>query len=76
MNLERKCRLCGSDLYVLLFKNKAGIKQQGLYCSKCGKYHKFLTNNEVLYAVGIGMKLKNTYGELENTKLRQLNRRF
>ena len=76
MDIERKCRLCGSDLYVLLYKNKALRLQQGLYCSMCGKYHKFLTNNEVFYAVGTGIQIKNTYGDLSQTNLKQLNNRL
>lgn len=74
MNIQRKCKLCNSDLYVLIFKNKSENIQKGLYCSKCGKYHKFLSDTEVFYAIGTGMRFKNTYGDLSCTKLRQLTK--
>lgn len=74
MNLDkRRCKLCNSLNYIKIFKNKAENRQQGLYCSSCGKYQKFLTNKEVYYYVGIGLKLVNTFGDLSNTPLRQLN---
>ena len=71
-NLPRKCRICGGDLMVYIYKNRVNLRQQGLYCSKCGKYHKFLTNDEVFYCKSNGYVFKNEYGDLSNTKLKNL----
>lgn len=44
----------------------------GLYCSKCGKYHKFINDDDVFYYVGVGCRIVNKYGNLYNTRLYQL----
>ena len=72
IKIPKKCSLCGGKLYVNIFKNKAGMKQQGLYCSLCEKYYKFLTNREVYYCKNIGLTVKNSYGDLSNTELWRL----
>lgn len=72
MNLPKKCKICNNDLLVKIYKNKVGNRQQGLYCSKCGKYHKFITNDEVFWCVGNDYVVENTYGSLENTPLKNL----
>lgn len=68
-----RCKLCNNKNYIKIFKNKAGNRQQGLYCSCCGKYQKFITNKEVYYYVGKNLKLINTFGDLKNTPLKYLN---
>ena len=72
MELQDKCVKCGEPLIVRIYKNRAGGKQQGLYCGSCGKYHKFLTNEEVYYAFYKKYKIVNEFGDLSNTKLKQL----
>ena len=72
MELQDKCVKCGEPLIVRIYKNRAGGKQQGLYCGSCGKYYKFLTNEEVYYAFGKKYKIVNEYGDLSDTKLKQL----
>ena len=72
MELQDKCVKCGEPLIVRIYKNRAGGKQQGLYCGSCGKYHKFLTNKEVYYAFYKKYKIVNEYGDLSDTKLKQL----
>jgi len=67
----KKCKKCGGEVVVKIYKNRAGGRQQGLYCSKCGKYYKFLTNAEVFECVKEGYKLCNTYGDLSNTALKR-----
>ena len=72
MELQDKCVRCGEPLIVRIYKNRAGGKQQGLYCGSCGKYYKFLTNEEVYYAFYKKYKIVNEFGDLSNTKLKQL----
>jgi hypothetical protein len=57
---------------VRIYKNREGGRQQGLYCSKCGKYNKFLTNDEVFYCVNENYLFKNEYGDLSGTALENL----
>ena len=71
-NLSSKCRSCNKKLYVKIFRNKANRRQMGLYCSKCGKWHKFLNDDDVFYYVGVGCRIVNNYGSLYNTKLYKL----
>ena len=40
--------------------------------SKCGKYHKFINDDDVFYYVGVGCRIVNKYGPLFKTKLYQL----
>ena len=72
IKLPKKCSLCDGELYVHIYKNKAGMKQQGLYCSICEKYYKFLSNREVYYCKNTGLKVKNSYGDLSQTDLWRL----
>lgn len=72
INLDKKCKICDGELVVRIYKNKAKQRQQGLYCSMCGKYNKFLTNDEVFYCAGKGYKIINTFGSLLDTKLKNL----
>jgi hypothetical protein len=72
INLDRKCRKCNGDLEVRIYKNRVGGRQQGLYCSKCGKYNKFLTNDEVFYCAGENYLFKNEYGDLSDTVFKNL----
>ena len=71
-NLSSKCKSCNGKLIIKIFRNKANQRQMGLYCSKCGKYHKFINDDDVFYYVGVGCRIKNTYGNLYGTKIYQL----
>ena len=44
----------------------------GLYCSKCGKWHKFINDDDVFYYVGVGCRIVNEYGPLYKSKLNKL----
>ena len=71
-NLEfKKCKKCNGELEIRIFANKSGRRQQGIYCLNCGKWHKFISNREVGNYYSNGYPLKNTYGDLNNTKLRK-----
>ena len=72
IELPSRCRICEGSLIVKIYKNSVGGKQQGLYCGKCGKYHKFLTNDEVFWCAGNDYKIENTYGDLSQTALKNL----
>lgn len=71
-NLSSKCKYCKSKLYIKVFKNKANLRQMGLYCSRCQKWHRFINDDDVFYYVGVGCRIINTYGNLYGTKLYQL----
>lgn len=71
-NLSSKCKYCKSKLYIKIFRNRDQKRQIGLYCSKCGRYHKFITDDDVFYYVGTGCRIVNKYGPLYNTRLYQL----
>ena len=68
-NLSSKCKYCKRKLYIKIFRNKNNKRQMGLYCSKCGKYHKFINDDDVYYYVGVGCRIVNKYGPLYNTRL-------
>lgn len=67
-----RCKHCNGKLYVKIFKNKVDKKQIGLYCSRCNKYIRFLTENDVFYYVGVGCRIVNEYGPLYKSKLNKL----
>lgn len=69
METQRKCIKCNGELIVKIYKNRIGCRQQGIYCKDCGKYYKFLDNSELLFLVENGFKVKNLYGNLDNTKI-------
>ena len=72
IELPERCKICEGSLIVRIYKNRTGGRQQGLYCGKCGKYHKFLTNDEVYYAAGKDYRIINEYGNLGQTPLKNL----
>ena len=41
--MDFKCKKCGSKKYMI----RKNCSQTGLYCSDCGKWHKWLNKNEV-----------------------------
>lgn len=67
-----KCKRCDGEIVIRIYKNKSGNRQQGLYCNKCGKYYKFITNDEAWNYKKQGLKVVNTYGDLKDTKLKGL----
>ena len=68
-NTNSKSKCCNKKLEIRIFKNRSNNRQMGLYCSKCGKYHKFINDDDVYYYVGVGCKIVNTYGDLKGTKI-------
>lgn len=66
---EEKCKKCNGELEIKIYRNRGGYRQQGLYCKECGKYYKFLTNQEVGEYFKKGYSINNTYGNLSDTKL-------
>lgn len=69
---SNKCNRCDGEIVIRIYKNKAGNRQQGIYCDKCGKYYKFITNEEAWRYKRQGMRVVNTYGDLSNTELKGL----
>lgn len=70
---SNKCKRCDGEIVIRIYKNKAGNRQQGIYCDKCGKYYKFITNEEAWRYKRQGMRVVNTYGDLSNTELKGLD---
>lgn len=57
--MEFKCNRCGSKNYMI----RKSCSQTGLYCSDCGKWHKWLNKDEVR----IYSELNRTEKSKENT---------
>ena len=57
--MDFKCKKCGSKNYMI----RKNCSQTGLYCSDCGKWHKWLNKDEVR----IYSELNRTEKSKENT---------